>query len=464
MQILKIEADRDRQEFGYKNEALQEKRCAMLLASFIGLFLGLALLVVLTMRGVNIIISAVVCAVIVTICSGLPFWETMLGNYMEGFTGFFISWFPPILLGAIFGQLMDDSGAARTIARKSRDWFGEKRAIAAVVGASAIMTYGGVSVFVVGFSVYPIAYELFKNANLPHRFIPGAMVFGSISFTMTSPGSPEVQNLIPTEYFNTTAMAGGWIGLFCSVTILLLGSYCLKLMVTRAVRSGEHFDPPQPGQHRSDSGKHDAMPAMAALAPLLVLVGGFNGLSSVMQMSAVEALLTSMAASLALGFLLFHRHLAQRSKILGIGAENALMATTNTCAVVGFGAVASHTLAFQSIVGTLTDLPGMEYAGLAMAITVIAGVTGSASGGLGIALPILAPAYQAMGLDNGAMHRIASLASGGLDSLPHNGYVVTTIRAVCKETHQRAYPTIFVVSVLVPTLVLVMAVVLYTVA
>ncbi|MFP1681981.1 GntP family permease [Alloalcanivorax sp. C16-1] len=434
----------------------------MLVASFLGLFAGLALLVVLTMRGVNIIISAVLCAMLVAVCSGLPLSDAMLDSYMAGFTGFFTSWFPAILLGALFGQLMDDSGAAKAIARQSSRWFGEKRAIMAVVGASAILTYGGVSVFVVGFSVYPIAFELFKHANLPHRFIPGAMVFGSISFTMTSPGSPEVQNLIPTEHFGTTAVAGGMIGVICALTILVLGAWAIRRCVRRAVDAGETFDPPAAAARQHDRDDGAPVPTWAALLPLLVLVGGFNVLSLALGMRPVEALLVAMGASLVLGFVLFHRHLHERVRTLGTGADNALVATANTCAVVGFGAVAALTPAFKEIVAVLTDLPGLEYAGLAMAVTVIAGITGSASGGLGIALPILAPIYQGMGLDNGAMHRISALASGGLDSLPHNGYVVTTIRAICKETHQRAYPTVFIASVLVPSVVLVMAVVLYT--
>lgn len=434
----------------------------MLVASFLGLFAGLALLVVLTMRGVNIIISAVLCAMLVAVCSGLPLDDAMLDSYMAGFTGFFTTWFPAILLGAIFGQLMDDSGAAKAIARQSSRWFGEKRAIMAVVGASAILTYGGVSVFVVGFSVYPIAFELFKNANLPHRFIPGAMVFGSISFTMTSPGSPEVQNLIPTEHFGTTAVAGGVIGVICALTILVLGAWAIRRCVRRAVNAGETFDPPAAAARQHDRDDGAPVPTWAALLPLLVLVGGFNLLSLALGVRPVEALLVAMGASLVLGFALFHRHLHQRVRTLGAGADNALVATANTCAVVGFGAVAALTPAFKEIVAVLTDLPGLEYAGLAMAVTVIAGITGSASGGLGIAMPILAPIYQGMGLDNGAMHRISALASGGLDSLPHNGYVVTTIRAICKETHQRAYPTVFIASVLVPSVVLVMAVVLYT--
>ena len=162
----------------------------MLVASFLGLFAGLALLVVLTMRGVNIIISAVLCAMLVAVCSGLPLSDAMLDSYMAGFTGFFTSWFPAILLGALFGQLMDDSGAAKAIARQSSRWFGEKRAIMAVVGASAILTYGGVSVFVVGFSVYPIALPVDRSRSSA-RFGSSASVKASASMAARSWCSPR---------------------------------------------------------------------------------------------------------------------------------------------------------------------------------------------------------------------------------------------------------------------------------
>lgn len=435
----------------------------MLVLSYFGLLASLVLLVALTMRGVNIIVAAVGCSLLVALCSQVPLREAMLVDYMDGFTGFFTTWFPAILLGAIFGQLMDDSGAAKAIAATSRQWFGEKRAVAAVVGAAAILTYGGVSVFVVGFSVYPIAYELFRGADLPHRFIPVAMVFGSISFTMTSPGSPEVQNLIPTEYFGTTPVAGGLIGVFSGLLILVIGSLVIRRTIGRAVAAGETFDPPAAATAEAGTDADRPVHILAALTPMIVLVGSFNVFSFVFDIRAVEALLVAILISLALGFVLLNRRLQARIRTLGSGADNALVATANTCAVVGFGAVVSQTPAFDQIVDQLTSMPGLEYAGLAMAVTVIAGITGSASGGLGIALPILAPIYQGMGLDNGAMHRISALASGGLDSLPHNGYVVTTIRVICNETHQRAYPAIFMASVLVPSIVLAIAVVLYTI-
>ncbi|AKX51701.1 GntP family permease [Thiopseudomonas alkaliphila] len=431
----------------------------MLTISYLGLLAGLALLVFMTMRGIGIIFSAIVCAILVALTSGMDLSIAMLDYYMKGFTGFFTTWFPAILLGAIFGRLMDDSGAALAIANKSKQVLGAKRAIMAVVGAGAILTYGGVSVFVVGFTLYPIAFELFRSANIAHRFIPAAIIFGSISFTMVSPGSPEIQNLIPTTYFGTTATAGGIIGVLMGLLIMVSGGYALKWMANRATARGENFDLPADYGEAAVS-QESAVSFISAITPLIILVGGFNLLSH--YIPVIEALLVAMIASLTIGYLLFIKTINSPGKMISTGSENALIAIANTCAVVGFGAVAAQSPAFGNIVAVLTNMPGLEYAGLAVAVTVIAGITGSASGGLGIALPILAPIYQSMGLDNGAMHRISAIASGGLDSLPHNGYVVTTIRAICKETHQRAYPAVFLVSVLIPLPVLAIAVLLYS--
>ncbi|GHH99891.1 GntP family permease [Neobacillus kokaensis] len=443
-----------------------------MLTSFVGFFAGLILLIIFTMRGVNIIIAALVCSVVLALTSGLPLEKALTGSYMSGFVGYFSSWFLVYLLGAIFGKVMEETKAADAIAEWVKHKIGAKRAVFAVVAACALMTYGGVSIAIVGFSVYPIAVSLFRVANLPHRFIPGAIVFGSISFTMTSPGSPEVQNLIPMEFFHTQPTAGGLIGYLIGIFIMVLGGFWLKYMVTKAVRNGEVFK--LPGSHAAGSALAETAAAIEAgevkknlpniflaILPLVVVVATLNIASKFM--SPTGAALFALFLGVIAALVLMNKYSRNYGTIFGKGSENAIVATANICAVVGFGSVAKEAPAFQAIVDSLVSMPGMAYAGLAAAVTIIAGVTGSASGGLGIALPILAPLYNAQGLDPGAMHRISSLASGGLDSLPHNGYVVTTIRAVCNETHQQSYKPIFILSVVLPMIALVIAVILYTI-
>ena len=445
----------------------------------IGFFASLILLIVLTMRGVNIILAALLSTTLMAITNGLSLEKALTVDYMQGFTGYFASWFLVYLLGAVFGKVMEETGAAASIAAWVKKTFGAHRAVFATVAACAIMTYGGVSIAIVAFTVYPIAVALFREANLPHRFIPAALVFGSISFTMTSPGSPEIKNLIPMEFFGTQPTAGGWIGFAAAAFIAMVGGLWLKRMVDRAIAKGEEFDAPQAVKEQAQEEAKEGLPSfVAAIAPLALVIIILNIASNYLTASgaALLALLIGSLTGLALalpktqavhgitatggGGPSFPKEMY--SRIIAKGSENAIVATANICAVVGFGAVAQNTDTFKSIVDALVSMPGLEYAGLAAAVTIIAGITGSASGGLGIALPILAPLYGGQGLDPGAMHRISALAAGGLDSMPHNGYIVTTIRAVSNETHERAYKPIFVLSVIVPMIALTLAVILYT--
>ncbi|GGH79853.1 H+/gluconate symporter-like permease [Pullulanibacillus pueri] len=365
--------------------------------------------------------------------------------------------------------MMQDTGAADSIAEFVSRKMGPKRVVFAVVAACAIMTYGGVSLFVVGFSVYPIAVSLFKKANLPHRFIPAALVFGSISFTMTAPGSPEIQNLIPTDYFHTTPTAGGWIGFTMALLIMVLGGLWLGRMVNKAVQEGETFSLPENAEKKEQGAQTEVSAAaetgerslpfwLTSILPLVAVIVFLNVLSKFW--SSTSAALVSLTIGILLTWLLNYKFVKQIWESLASGTQNALVAAANTCAVVGFGSVAAKAPAFQSIVNSFQHMPG--YLGLAVGVTLICAITGSASGGLGIALPILAPIYMAKGLDPGAMHRIAALGSGGLDSMPHNGYVVTTIRTICGETHKRSYKPIFMLSVILPTAVMLLAVILYS--
>lgn len=432
--------------------------------SIIGLIGGLALLMGLTMRGMNLLIAAPLCALVVAVFSGVPLLPQLvtvpggsdfLTNYMTAFAGFLKSYYLVFLMGAVFGKVMEDSGAAASVAKWAVQRFGTRAALLAVVLACAILTYGGVSLFVVAFAVYPLAVNLFREAKLPRRFIPGALAFGSVTFTMTSAGSPEIQNWIPMEFLHTSPFAGWRVSAVVALFMAVLGYGWLQRMIAAAVRRGEAFvaradDPvastrmlPRPGR---------------SLLPLLtVLVVSFLLHDALKQ----SALLIALAAGVA-ACLINRKFFRDVWGAAAQGAVGALIAVGNTCAVVGFGGVAKATPAFQGAVDLMTSIPGSPLIGAALAVSVIAGITGSASGGLVIALPILSPIYLAKGVDPEALHRVVSIASGSLDSLPHNGYVVTTIRAICGETHQDAYGAVGVTTVIVPTLGVILAIALFS--
>lgn len=428
--------------------------------SMFGLVGGLILLIILTIRGMNLFIAAPLCALIVAVTNNIAIFTgelNFVGAYMSGFSGFIASWFFMFLLGALFGKFMEDSGAADSVSRWIIDKIGYKQAVMAVVLACAILTYGGVSVFVVAFSVYPMAVSLFKDANLPRRFIPAAMAFGSVTFTMTSAGSPEIQNWIPIKYLGTSPFAAWEVSLVVAVFMATLGYWWLAKMIRKAVNNGEHFEA---RESDPEVRERDYPHPLTGIVPLfVVLVISFLFHESLAQLALILALGGGVLTLLVINYKHFHN----LQSAINLGTTGALVAIGNTAAVVGFGAIAKNTDAFQNTVELMTQIPGNELIGAAIAVSVIAGLTGSASGGQAIALPLVAPHYLDQGVEPEQLHRIVSISSGALDSLPHNGYVVTTIRAICHETHKAAYWSVAALTVVVPLIGLALAITLFSV-
>ncbi|MCK7459525.1 GntP family permease [Idiomarina aminovorans] len=426
--------------------------------SMIGLVGGLVLLIVLTLRGMNLFISAPLCAVVVALCSGVPLLTgdvNFVSAYMDGFASFVAAWFFMFLLGSMFGKFMEDTGAADSVARWIINKLGRKQAVLAVVLACAILTYGGVSVFVVAFSVYPMALSLFKDANLPRRFIPAALAFGSVTFTMTSAGSPEIQNWIPVKYLGTSPYAAWEVSLVVAILMATFGYWWLRKIINRAIANGEQFE----AREGDPVLLERKLPSpISGLIPLLVVLGlSFTFHDTLQQNALIVALLGGVIAIAIINFKHFHKP----QTAIHEATTGALVAIGNTAAVVGFGSIAKITPAFEAAVTAMTSLPGNELVGAAVAVSVIAGLTGSASGGQAIALPEVGPHYLAAGVNPDQLHRIVSISSGALDSLPHNGYVVTTIRAICNEKHSAAYWAVAAVTVVVPLMGLAVAISLF---
>ncbi|WP_031555241.1 GntP family permease [Parvularcula oceani] len=444
------------------------------MVSALGLVGGLALLILLTVRGVNIVVAAVVSAALVAATAGVAWLPPLAQSeapdfataYMAGFTSFFADWFPMFLLGAVFGEIMARTGAADSVALAITGALGPRYAAFAVVLACAVLTYGGVSVFIVAFAVYPMALSLFRRADMPRRFIPACLAFGSVTFTMTTAGSPEIQNIIPQQYLGTKAWAGWQVSLPVAVLMAAIGFFWLSRMMRKAKARGERFEAREDDERR----EHDALPAWwLSLLPLVVVLGvflltqepGWIGLSG--EGLGKWGLVVALGAGCVAASLLAIRDLPALAPALSIGATGAVIAIVNTCAVVGFGSVAKLSPAFLSALSALETLPGDPLIGAAIAVTVIAALTGSASGGQTIALPLIAPGYIEAGVDPSEFHRTVAIASGALDSLPHNGYVVTTIRAICGETHAAAYPALGALTVVVPLIGLVVAIGLFVI-
>lgn len=432
----------------------------MVSLSLFGLLIAMALLMFLIMRGVNIFLAAICAAIVVALTGGIPAYTALKDNYMTSFVGFFKSYFFIFAVGAILGKFYEASNGAAAIAQLIIDKLGDKAALISIPIAAGIIAYGGVNVFVVCFAVFPIALQVYKKADIPRRFIPGAIYFGMATFAMVAPGTPQIQNIVPTQAMGVPLMSGivgGFAGCFFQ---LVAGCWALSLMVKKAKANGETFIAHPTDKFDSES---KVIPnGWLALAPLIITLIIINLKVNGKPLMPLEY---GVGIGIIALLVLLNKYI-DNSKVvftLGEGVKSATMMIFSTCAVVGFGGVVKAIPAFPVIVDAMVNIPGSPLIGAAIGTTVIAGITGSASGGLGIAAPLLAPTYLAQSLvAHGAVARIMSLASSALDSLPHNGAVVAVIDGVCHETHKSSYFPIFILSVVLPILATAVAIIVFT--
>lgn len=456
--------------------------------STIAIIISLFLLMYFAYRGYSVLILAPLMATLAVALSGdilsaLPIYTTV---FMKALSGFLLKFFPIFLLGAVFGQLMADSGAATAIARTVVSKLGANKAILAVVLVCAILTYGGVSLFVVAFAIYPIAKDLFKSAGVPKRLIPGAIALGSFTFTMTAlPGTPAIQNAIPIPYYGTNAFAAPILGIIGSLVMFGLGMLWLQRRAHSAKAAGEGYGIHEDDELHADNLDPHHTSFMVAMIPL-VLVIGINALLTYavfpnMDFSALQAQFKDLDIKGALG--LWSIIIALVTAIIALivlrlgkwtnlqqslnkGAYSSMLPIFNTGSEVGYGAVIATLAGFAVLRDSVLNLsPNNPLISEALAMTTLAGITGSSSGGLSIALPILGKEYLAQAVAHGInpelLHRVAVMAAGGLDTLPHSGAVITLF-AICHLTHKQSYKDVAIVTMAIPLIAVTVVIVLGT--
>lgn len=430
----------------------------------LGILLGLILLVFLSYKGYSIIWVAPLSALLVALFgfgfNGEALLNSYIISYMSSLANFTQSWFPLFFLGAIFGKLMDVTGSAKSVAQLLVKFIGAKRALLSVVVSCAVLTYGGVSLFVVVFAIYPLAISLFREANLPRKLIPGAIALGAFTFTMTAfPGSPQLNNIIAGRYFNTTPYAAPILGIVSGTLMFGCGYLYLIWKQKKLIKNGEFFTEPE-GEIIEQS-KHLPNPYLS-IFPLLVVVISLYILSKTGVAITPASILSLLCGNITVILLNINKY-KLFIKAFNEGGNGAVIAILNTAAAVGFGGVVKIVPGFQSLTDILLGLKASPLISEALAIILLAGATGSSSGGMGIALEALAPQYMKIAATNGinieVFHRIATVASGGLDTLPHCGAVLTLL-AVAKMTHKESYNDIGMVTCVIPIIALIATIIL----
>jgi H+/gluconate symporter-like permease len=460
----------------------------------LGILLALGLLIWLAYRGWSVLLLAPAAALVAAAIAREPLLAHWTQTFMGSAAQFIAQFFPLFLLGALFGKLMDDSGSVQAIARFMTERLGPRRAVLAVVLAGALVTYGGVSLFVAFFVLAPMAQALFRAADIPRRLMPAAIALGTSTFTMTAlPGTPAIQNAIPMPFFGTTPFAAPGLGIIASVIILAFGLWWLGRAEARARHAGEGYgggdiapdavaeDPVirerattarefDPAEIRHGRHGDTSPPIGLAVLPLAVVVGvnllmslfvlprlDFSflaeiqwGATSLSSVAGVWAVAVALAAAILALVLVNYRRLPALRESMDAGANASVLPVITVASLVGFGAVVAMLPAFAVVREWVLSIGGGPLVSLAVATNVLAALTGSASGGMTIALDALGDTYmriaEQQGIDPALMHRVAAIGSGTLDSLPHNGAVVTLL-AVCGSTHRESYPDIVMVAI-----------------
>jgi H+/gluconate symporter-like permease len=463
----------------------------------LGILVALGFLIAFAYRGWSVLLLAPASALIAAIFAREPLLAHWTQTFMGSAAQFIAQFFPIFLLGALFGKLMDDTGAVQAIARSMTEALGTKRVILATVLAGAIVTYGGVNVFVCFFVLAPMAITLFRNADIPRRLMPAAIALGSMTFTMTAlPGTPAVQNAIPMPFFGTTPFAAPGLGIIASIVMLAFGLWWLALAEAKARRKGEGFAsrgiegvPDRPladdeflrerasASHEFDPaelghGKHSesAPSTLVAAIPIVVVIltnllmsfvvlprMDFSflgqerwGGTSLSAVAGVWSVAVALAAGILALLILNFRRLPSIRQSMDSGANASVLPLLTVASLVGFGAVVAALPAFAVVREWVLSIGGGPLVSLAVATNVLAALTGSASGGLSIALDALGETYMRIaaeqGIDPSLLHRVAVIGSGTLDSLPHNGAVVTLL-AVCGSNHKESYFDMVMVAI-----------------
>jgi len=442
---------------------------------YIGLLLALMLLIYLALKGVNIILASLLCSVIVALSNDMHISTALMDHYATGPLGLFSfagKFFLLFISGAIFGRAMAQSNAAISIARLFQRLLGPDKALWIIMSVCALLTYGGVVVFIVMFTMYPLGLELVRAANIPKRLLCGAFALGAGTFTMTAlPGTPSIHNVIAASALDTDLFAGGWLGLFASLCMVGMGMFYLERARKKAALNNEGFTPAPDELLIKDDTQTDVPHPLLALSPLFLVLLTIMLPRLILQIDDTWLHRPSLVGqtlqfaqsqpifwpslALALGTLLslvlFKRIRVKALVVIGHGIDDAIMPLLNTAAVIGFGGVVMQTSGFADfsafVIGV--DLPPLL--SMFLAVSTVSAIVGSASGGLQIFMATQADNYLALGIEPELLHRMATIASGGLDSLPHSGAVIA-ILTVMRLTHKQAYKDVAVITIVVPVI------------
>ena len=412
--------------------------------SALGVFAAMAGMAILIFKRFSPILIGPMAAILVCLTSQIPVFKGVTETYMSGVTDFFLSYFFIFLLGNIFGNLYQNSGAASKIGSIISRKFGAKNCMLACMLSAAILSYGGINSFVIIFSVYPIALKLFEDADYPTYLLPGIVCGGMWTFAMTGPFTPQIPNIVSMQYLGTPSYAGLLPGLSGALVMAVSIVLFMNHQGKKAKLRGEHFQWPESVKRIEE--EENAPNGIVSILPIAFVLIVFN----VTKLDIVICLLMGIVLALILFFPYLPK--SEMLEMFNSAALSSITVILNTAVIVGFGSVVKETAFYEFATQMLLHSDANPYVVAAVGANVSAGILGSASGGIALMYETLGDTflhYGAQGYNLEFIHRLCADGSGGLDSLPWNGSIVSVF-AICNTTHKLSYKYNFVTCLVIP--------------
>lgn len=399
----------------------------------IGILVGVVLIIYLSLKGMHITLAAPLATLAIIAFNGMNIITAMLadepGSFMAALSSYIFRFFIIFLLGSILAKLMEESGATVSIAEyilKKIGYDNPFRVLIAIFIVSAILTYGGISIFVVMFAVIPLARTLFMKMDLSWHLVqvPLWLGFGTVTMTIL-PGTPAIQNVIPIQYLGTSLTAAAIPSILGAIGAIVFGFFYMYRMFKKSVANGENFSTHSSGAVAQEE-KTDIPSFASSIAPLLSLVviaisGSTFGDAFIKQNIIYLALIVGIVLCLVL----FRSYYTNPVGTLSIGASSSIGPIFATASAVAFGAVTMAAPGFEFFSDLILGIPGSPYISLTVLTGAMSAITGSSSGALGIVMPNYAQYFLDAGLHPEMIHRVASVASNITTVVPQGGAFIT---------------------------------------
>lgn len=418
----------------------------------IGLLLTFILLIFLIFRGWNIWIISIISTLFLALTNSLNIEEVIFETYSSFFKNFVGNWFLLFILSSIFGKIMEKSGASVIIAKSLASKIEEKRAILIILIITFILSYGGINIFVIVFSVYPICLFLFSKLNIPKEVCPGLILAIPASITMVVfPGTPSIQNTIPTKYFGTTIYSAPLIGILTSIFIFFCDYYFYSYVIKKLKKTDKKFILDEGEKLENIERKNTKLEIILAYTPLLTLLVINYCLINIFAMKSSNfALCIGISISIILSIVIFRKNLNIK-KDLETGIKNGIEALFTTASIISFGGVVSKTTAFKNIIDWTIKIKASPLTSMFIVINIICMVTASSVGGLTIYLENFSLELLKTEIPVEILHRMSAIASSGLDAMPFASGIIV-VNTIAKTKLKDTYKYIFVSQCIVPML------------